>query len=30
MIYEDKNGFYFVIDGYKWYLEGQSMLVVCG
>jgi hypothetical protein len=30
MIYEDENGFYYIVDGYKWYLAGQSMLVVCG
>lgn len=30
MIYQDEKGFYFVIDGYKWYLAGQSKLVVCG
>ena len=26
----DGSSFYFIVDGYKWYLAGQSMLVVCG
>ena len=30
MIYEDENGFYFIVDGYKWYLAGLSLSVVCG
>ena len=30
VIYQDENGFYFVIDGYKWYLAGLSLSVVCG